>query len=143
MSRTHTALETFGAGFNCSQAVLTAFAEDFGLNREMALRVAGGFGGGMRLGETCGAVTGAFMVIGLKYGKTRPEDNAAREKTYALVKEFAVRFKARRDSIVCRELIGCDLSTEEGYACAKEKRVFQELCPQFVRDAVQILEEIL
>ena len=115
-----------------------------GLDRERALRVSGAFGGGMaRMGDTCGAVTGAFMVIGLKYGKTRAEDDDARDKTYELAGKFVAGFKERHGSIVCRELLGCDLSNPEGLTIAQEKGLFDTLCPQFVRDATEILEDIL
>jgi C_GCAxxG_C_C family probable redox protein len=95
------------------------------------------------MGETCGAVTGAFMVIGLKYGKARDEDDGARDRTYELVGEFVARFKDRHGSIVCRELLGCDLSNPEGLTTAREKGLFETLCPHLVRDAAEILEEIL
>lgn len=96
-----------------------------------------------RMGETCGAVTGAFMAIGLKYGKARAEDDDARDKTYELVGEFVARFKDCHGSIVCRELLGCDLSNPEGLKIASEKELFDTLCPQFVRNATEILEDIL
>jgi C_GCAxxG_C_C family probable redox protein len=97
-----------------------------------------------RLGEVCGAVTGAFMVIGLKHGKSRLEDdnNETREKAYALVHEFADRFRACNGSILCRELLGCDISTPEGRAQAREKGLFNDLCPKLVGDAVEILEQM-
>jgi C_GCAxxG_C_C family probable redox protein len=97
-----------------------------------------------RLGEVCGAVTGAFMVIGLKHGKSRLEDdnNETREKAYALVYEFADRFHACNGSILCRELLGCDISTPEGRAQAREKGLFNDLCPKLVGDAVEILEQM-
>jgi C_GCAxxG_C_C family probable redox protein len=124
--------------------VLSSFGEELGLDRERALKVAGAFGGGMaRMGETCGAVTGAFMAIGLKYGKAKAKDDAARDKTYDLVKEFVARFKDRHGSIVCRDLLGCDLSNPEGLKTASKKGLFDTLCPQFVQDAAEILEEIL
>jgi len=124
--------------------VLSSFGDQFGLDRALALRVAGAFGGGMaRMGETCGAVTGALMVIGLKYGMTQAKDEAAREKTYKLVQEFATRFKARHHSMVCRELLGYDLSKPEERKAALEKGLFTTLCPQFVRDAVEIVEQLL
>ena len=124
--------------------MLSSFGEEFGLNRDLALRVAGAFGGGMaRMGEQCGAVTGAFMVIGLKNGNTRAEDNGARDRTYELVGEFVARFKDRHSSIVCKELLGYDLSNPQEGKMAKEKGLFDTLCPQFVRDATEILEEIL
>ena len=124
--------------------MLSSFGEQFGLARELALRVAGAFGGGMaRMGETCGAVTGALMAIGLKYGMTQAKDEAAREKTYKLAQEFMTRFKARHNSLVCRELLGYDLSTSEGRKGAYEKGLFTTLCPQLVRDAVEILDQML
>ena len=124
--------------------MLSSFGEELGLERELALRVAGAFGGGMaRMGETCGAVTGALMAIGLKYGMTQVKDEAAREKTYKLAQEFMTRFKARHNSLVCRELLGYDLSSPEESKAAHDKGLFSTLCPQFVRDAVEIVEQIL
>jgi C_GCAxxG_C_C family probable redox protein len=124
--------------------VLSSFGEALGLDRELALRVAGAFGGGMaRMGETCGAVTGALMVIGLKYGMTQAKDEAAREQTYKLAQELAARFKERHRSIICRELLGYDLSSPEGRKAAYDKGLFSTLCPELVRDAVEILEQML
>jgi C_GCAxxG_C_C family probable redox protein len=131
--------------FNCAQSVLATCGPELGLGRETALRVAGGFGGGMgRLGEVCGAVTGAFMVIGLKHGKSHPEDDESETKikAYALVHEFADRFRAHNGSILCRELLGCDIGTPTGRAQASEKGLFSNLCPKLVRDAVEILEQM-
>jgi len=134
----------FKEGFNCSQAVLSACGGRFGLDREVSLKIATAFGGGMaRMGGTCGAVTGAFMVIGLKHGKTKADDNNTREKTYELAKEFAARFTSRNKSIVCRDLLGHDLSTPEGREAVKDKKLATTLCPKFVQDAVEIVEEIV
>lgn len=94
------------------------------------------------MGETCGVVTGAFMVIGLKYGKTRFEDEQTKEKVYSLVKELVDKFKSRNGSIICRELLGCDISTPEGMKLAKEKNLFTTLCPKLVQDAAEIIEQI-
>jgi C_GCAxxG_C_C family probable redox protein len=105
--------------------------------------VATGFGGGMRMGDTCGAVTGAFMVLGLKYGNTTAEDKEGKAKTYTKVKEYTNRFKARNDYIMCRELLGCDLSTPEGMKEAQDKGLFSSICPRMVREAVEILEEMM
>jgi C_GCAxxG_C_C family probable redox protein len=110
----------------------------------MALKVAGAFGGGMgHLGRTCGAVTGAFMVIGLGYGKTRAEDNETRDKAYRLVEELVDRFQSRNGSTVCKELLGYDISIPEEYELAIEKGVFATLCSKLVRDAAEIIEQIL
>jgi C_GCAxxG_C_C family probable redox protein len=137
------AVSCFQEGFSCSQAVLSTFGPRIGLDREMAFRVAGAFGSGMGMGETCGAVTGAFLVIGLMHGKTKADDNKAREKTFALVKEFVAGFKARNRSILCRELLGCDVSTPGGMQAANDKGLFITLCPKFVKDAAEIIDEIL
>jgi C_GCAxxG_C_C family probable redox protein len=144
MNKVERAVSCFNDGFSCSQAVLSTYGAQFGLDRDRALKVAGAFGGGMgHMGETCGAVTGALMVIGLKYGQTRVEDKEAKKKTYRLVKEFVEKFSARNGSINCTELLGCDLSTPDGMQRANEQNLFTTRCPKFVQDAAEILEELL
>jgi len=142
-TRVKQAVERFKEGSNCSQAVLCSYCQDFGLGLEQASRVATGFGGGMRTGDTCGAVTGALMVLGLKYGNTRPEDKQAKAKTYEMVLECASKFKARNGSVICRDLLGCDISTSEGMKEAQENGLFGSVCPKMVQDAAEILEEML
>jgi C_GCAxxG_C_C family probable redox protein len=137
------AVERFKSGFNCSQAVLGSYSEQFGLSCEKAFKVATGFGGGMRMSDVCGAVTGAFMVLGLKYGNATSENKEAKEKTYEMVIEFTNRFKARNGSVMCRDLLGCDISTPEGNKEAQDKGLFSTLCPELVRDSTEILEEML
>lgn len=145
MSKADNAVSCFGSGFNCAQAVFSAFSEDDGMSREAALKAAAAFGGGMgRLGATCGAVTGAFMVLGLKYGKYQEGSEEPKEKTYALVYEFAKRFEARNGTIVCRELLsGCDLRTPDGVKMFKENGFNSSRCTKYVRDAAEILEEMM
>lgn len=142
-TKSEEAVERFKKGFNCSQAVLGSYSKQLGLDCEKAFKVATGFGGGMRMGDTCGAVTGAFMVLGLKYGNTTAEDKEAKAKTYKKVKEYTNRFKARNDYIMCRELLGCDLSTPEGMKEAQDKGLFSSICPRMVLEAVEILEEMM
>jgi C_GCAxxG_C_C family probable redox protein len=138
------AAATFKEGFNCAQAVLSAFGERFGVSREQAMRLAAGFGGGMgRQGLTCGAVTGAFMVLGLKTGATRADDAQAKLRTQELVRSFSRKFSERHRSIACRELIGFDISTSEGFEQAKQAGVFTEFCPRLVREAAEIVEELI
>jgi C_GCAxxG_C_C family probable redox protein len=138
-----TAVSRFAEGFNCSQAVFSAYAEDLGLDEKAALKIAAGFGGGMgRMGETCGAVTGALLVLGLKYGGTTP-DRETKERVYERVREFAARFKARHGSLACRDLLGCDVGTAEGQEIARRQNMLTTACPQFVRSAAEILEELL
>jgi len=144
MSKVEQAVECFHEGFSCSQAIASIYGLEYGMDRETLLKISSGFGAGMaRLAESCGACTGAFMVLGLKYGRTRAEDNAAKEKTYALVQEFVKRFKSRRGSLLCRELLGADMSTAQGLKTALEKNLPHTVCPKLIRDAAEILEELL
>jgi C_GCAxxG_C_C family probable redox protein len=144
MSNVEDAVACFAEGFNCSQAVLAAFAPGLGLPRDSALKVAAAFGGGMALkADACGAVTGALMAIGLRHGATAGGDQAAKRQTYDLAAEFLRRFQAKHGSIVCRTLLGFDLGTPEGWKQAVEKNVHGTVCPAFVRTAAAILAEIL
>jgi C_GCAxxG_C_C family probable redox protein len=144
MNNYEMATARFQQGFNCSQSVFSTFAEQMGVDRETALKIACAFGGGMgRLGETCGAVTGALMVIGLKYGMINAEDQAAKDKTYAVAREFMRRFNEQYGETTCKALLGVDISTPEGMAQAREQNLFHSICPNYVGDAVAILEEIL
>ncbi|HUW18349.1 MAG TPA: C-GCAxxG-C-C family protein [Sedimentisphaerales bacterium] len=133
----------FKEGYNCSQAILSVYGPRFGLSREMALKIASAFGAGMCMAETCGAVTGAFMVIGLKHGQADAADKESKATTYELVGQFVNKFDSRNGSVVCKELLGCDISTPEGMKTAQQKDLFKSLCPKIVQDAAEILEEIL
>ncbi len=142
MNRVDTAVSEIKGGLCCSQAILCAYGPSFGLDHEAASRVAAGFGGGMgRMAETCGAVTGAYMVLGLAADPSTVRDGRAR--IYETVREFAKRFTARNGSVCCRDLMGCDISTAEGLASATEKGLFASVCVRMVRDAAEILEEML
>ncbi len=142
--RIHDSVKLFRSGFSCSQAVFSAFSESLGLKKELALKIAQPFGGGIaQRGETCGAAAGAFLVIGLKYGRTRPDDTVAKETTYELMHEFIRRFQTAHGSIVCKELLGHDLSTPEGHDQAAEDGLFESLCPELVKSAATLLEELL
>ena len=129
---------------NCSQAVLSAFCEEYGLERNLALQLAQGFGGGMgHSGQTCGAVTGAYMALGLANKGTPENPRAGIDKTYAMIEEFNRQFKSRHNSLNCTELTGYDLSVPEKLAEARDKKVFSTVCPDLVRDAVKIVESLL
>jgi C_GCAxxG_C_C family probable redox protein len=139
-----TAQTTFRGGFNCAQAILSTYGGRYGLERGASLRVALGFGAGMgRLGETCGAVTGAFMVLGLRHGGGDEPFPTRKENAYAAIREFERRFKGRNGSVDCKELLGCDLSTPEGKKMADDKGLIRIKCSKYVRDAAEILDELL
>jgi C_GCAxxG_C_C family probable redox protein len=138
------AVSLFGQGFTCSQAILGAFCSRYGLDQATALKVSCAYGGGMAsTGETCGAVTGALMTIGLAHGRSSVADQESKARTYALTKQFWNEFRSRRGTLVCRELLGVDISTPEGSKQAQEAGLFRELCPRLVKDAAEILEHIL
>jgi C_GCAxxG_C_C family probable redox protein len=144
MTHPDRAADLFRQGFSCSQAVAAAFAADRGLDETTALRLSQGFGGGIaRQADWCGALTGAILVIGLAHGRTRADDSAARDRTYALVRELVARFTDRHGQVRCRDLLSCDIGTPEGQAKADALRLHQTRCEAFVRDAAAILDEIL
>ncbi len=142
--RSEEALVRFQNGFNCSQTVLSAFAEDYDLDLEVSLKLACGFGGGIgRTAGTCGAVTGAVMVLGLVYCEPDQLAPATKARVYALVQGFIREFTERHRTTSCRELLECDIDTAGGYLDAQERGLFQSRCPNYVKDAVEILEEML
>jgi C_GCAxxG_C_C family probable redox protein len=124
--------------------VLSTYAERYGLARDLALQLGDAFGGGMGgLGRTCGAVTGALMVIGLAHGRTRADDAAAKVATSRRVQQLVARFEARHGTTVCRELIGCAIDTPERSQAAREAGVFDRVCVGLVRAAAELLEQVL
>jgi C_GCAxxG_C_C family probable redox protein len=144
MTKKDEAVTKFCDGLSCSQAVLSTFGVERGLDTELALKVATGFGGGMgRQGHTCGAVTGAIMVIGLDRGSDSPREDQKKEEAYQAVREFMARFEQECGSTVCKELLGCDISTPRGYARARREDLFNTQCAGYVGKAMEILEEIL
>jgi len=144
LSKAEKAKKQFEKGFSCAPAVLSAYAERLGLEEALALKIACGFGGGIgRTGRTCGAVTGAVMVIGLKHGQADANDEESRQRTHKLVKEFIDRFVTLHGSIECKELINYDLSDPAELRLAKKNKVFQNKCTGFVYDSARILEDIL
>lgn len=142
MSKVEEAVELFKNGHACSQAILAAYGQPFGIDRETALKVSAGFAGGMGMGATCGAVAGAVMVIGLKYCQVSG-DKQDRAVAGAKAAEFLRRFRACHSIVDCSALLGFDMGTSEGKAQARQAGVFKTRCPQFVRTAAEILEELL
>jgi C_GCAxxG_C_C family probable redox protein len=131
----------FDQGFNCSQSVFSAFAGQFGLDKQSALKLASPFGGGVaRRGETCGAVSGALLALGLARGALTP---AGKEDIYRLSQEFMRRFKEKHATLLCRELIGIDISTPQGWQEARQTGRIATVCPLLVRDAVEIVQALI
>lgn len=138
------AVETLKSGCNCAQSVLTAVCNRASMRRGTALAVTGAMGGGLgNSGHTCGAVTGGVMAIGLSCPFVDPADKAMKSEAIRVTKEFMTRFEALNGSVVCRELLGCDLSQPGELERARAEGRFSTTCVKCVRDAVEILEELL
>jgi C_GCAxxG_C_C family probable redox protein len=138
------AVEYFNNGFNCAQAVLLTFAEELGVDEKFALSVSCGFGGGMgRLQQTCGAVTGAFMVISIFNCKKYQDNSPRKEMTYEMIQSFNEKFIAKHGSTNCFSLIQCDLMTSEGRIKANEAGVFRNVCDHLISDTIEILEDLM
>jgi C_GCAxxG_C_C family probable redox protein len=138
------AIEAFRSGLNCSQSVLFAYTDDLNLDKKAALSIACGFGAGMgRLQETCGAVTGSFMVLSV-YTCNKYTENADRKNTsYELIRDFNEMFTAMHDSAKCRDIINCNLLTEEGRKYAADNNVFATICEKCITDSIEILDELM
>lgn len=143
MTHVDEALKYFEQKYHCSQAVFAAFSEEYGLPKELALKIGGCFGGGMRKGEVCGACTGALMVLGLKYGKNKIDDMESKLKSDEVCDKLLDEFKKENGSYICNELLNCDISTQEGKNYALENNLFTEFCPKMVESATRITEKIL
>jgi C_GCAxxG_C_C family probable redox protein len=143
MSEAQRAVDKFKAGCACSQAVFASYSPKYQLSTDNALKISSGFAGGMRTGDTCGAVTGAYMVLGLAKAGADCDSMQGRQRVYAAIMDFNAHFKEKNKSLICRELLGCDMGTPQGKKEAEEKGLFTTLCPKFVEDAALILEQIL
>ena len=142
MDQVNKAGQLFSSGLNCSQSVVGAFAEDFNIKQADALKMAAGFGGGMRLGRTCGALTGAFMVLGIKYGATEGADKISKAKTYEKVLEAASAFKEKFGATNCHELLGFEYDDIDGQSKAKTTGANKNCC-DYVKGAAKILQQML
>lgn len=139
------ARELFLKGYNCSQSVLGAFCEDLGLDLKTAILISSSFGGGMGgLRETCGALSGAFMVIGLKHGYFTPDNPTDKAELYKKVRLVAEAFKEKYNTILCRELLEAQKLTVKTEPSIRTEKYYKERpCAVFVENAAEILEDIL
>ena len=143
MNHVDKAVKYYSNNFNCSQAVFTTYATELGLDEETALKMSTQFGGGARKGEMCGAVSGAFMVLGLKYGHSHAEDIEEKGKAYQIAEDFMNRFIAEKGTVVCRELLGYDVSNQEDVAKIKELDLFKTTCPEMIKCATAMVEQMI
>jgi C_GCAxxG_C_C family probable redox protein len=136
------ALNKFRSGYSCSQSVFSSYSEKVGISKNDALKVSSGFGAGMgELQRTCGAVTGAFMLIGCIY--CDPEDIESKQKVKEYIMEFHRKFEKKFGSSRCRELLDCDISTEQGLEDFKNNDLKEKKCVKYVEEACKLIEDIL
>lgn len=128
--------------FNCAQKVFGAFCEDYGIPRLQGIQMTSALGGGLRAGEACGALVGALLVVGLKYGMTDSDDNVRKALCDEKAKEIAFKFREMNEHIACRDLLGIDTSVGDNRLKAKELGLFNDICPQIVKNVVELLEEM-
>ena len=139
------AVNNFKTGYNCAQSVFLAFAEDFGIDRETALKLSSSFGGGMgRLREVCGTVSSMFAIAGLKEGYTSPNDDETKAKHYELIQSLADDFKSKFNTIICRELLELPEGKDSPIPSKRTEEYYQTRpCEAFVRYAAEIIEQRL
>ena len=144
-NRSVVATAKFLSGYNCAQSIVYAFSDALEIDKNLALKMACGFGAGMgRKQEVCGAVSGGIMVIGLKYGRGENDGRKLMDLTYVKVRELMDRFSEKHGTFICRQLVGgCELTTEEGQRYFKENDLLQKLCKPCVESVAEILEDIL
>ena len=140
------AVDFFKQGYNCSQSVVAAFADIYGIDKDMAVRIAASFGGGIgRMRQTCGAACGMFLLVGLETGCTDPSDREGKGANYAVVQQLAEKFKVENGSMICGELLGLKLKSptpsepESRTAEYYKKRP----CAKMVEAAARIFVEFL
>ena len=139
------AKELFFEGYNCAQAVFAAFAEEYGMDKAQALKIASSFGGGMGgMREVCGAVSGMLMAAGLIFGYDAAGDKAAKSAHYARVRELADAFRAQNGSIVCRELLtGAGIQPQTEPSQRTPQYYKKRPCPELVGLAAELLDEYI
>lgn len=140
------AMNNFLEGYNCAQSVMVAYCEELGLDKDTAAMMACSFGGGMgRLREVCGAVSGMFLVAGIKNGYSDPKDKEAKKKHYELVQLLAKEFRDIHGSIVCRELLGLDIKGADNPTPEDRTPEYYKKrpCKEIIGDAAEIIERVL
>jgi C_GCAxxG_C_C family probable redox protein len=137
-------INAFREDKNCAQAVLLGFADRFQILEDHALSISAGFGAGMgRLQRTCGAVSGAYMVIGLYAGSKSITNAERKEIAYTLIREFTKRFEENKGSSVCADLIQCNLNTTEGQENFNTNHLKESVCEKCIQFSLDVLDDLM
>lgn len=135
----------FLSGYNCAQSVFCAFSDELGMDFDTALKLSSSFGGGMgRLREVCGAVSSMFMIAGLKYGYTEPNNKEVKAEHYARIQQLAEKFKSKNKTIICRDLLGLDVEQDNPVPEDRTQEYYlKRPCKHLVGDAAEIIAEYI
>ena len=136
-------LEQFSKGFDCSQIVLAEVAGDYGLDTETARKAAACFGGGMWCADCCGALTGAFMAVGLKYGHAAPNETDKKDRALTIMGQLRKKFVQKYHATECRCILGHDLSNPDEMQQIIYKGLIASICPDVIVDTMDILNGYL
>ena len=144
MDKSEIAVNKFKDGYNCAQSVLFSYADKLNISRDLALKMANGFGGGIgRKQEVCGALSGGILVLNLIYGRGENEEKQKQEIVYSLVRELMDKFEEKYGSVNCKKLLdGCELMTSEGQEQFKSNKLIEK-CYDYVEFTVRALDEII
>lgn len=144
MNHADKAYELFMEGYNCAQAVFSAFCDVTNIDFETSLVLSSSFGGGMgRLREVCGAVSGMLMVAGALYGYTNPKGNAEKAEHYKRVQALAYKFQEENGSYVCKVLLGLDKASDPNPSERTNEYYKKRPCAELVRNAAQIMDDYI
>ena len=145
MTKGDLAYNNFLAGYNCTQAVAVAFAEELCLDKDTAARLSCGFGGGMgRMREVCGTFSGVVLVLSSLYGYSEPKNLTAKKELYEKIRALAAKFRADNGSIICRELLGLEKAEESATPEPRTPEYYKKRpCPELCRYAANLLEEFI
>lgn len=139
-------IDYFNSGFNCAESVLLSLVKSMNMKCSCIPKIATGFGAGFgRHGEVCGAITGAVMALGLKYGRSSLErrDREKKEEMYKIVDVFIKSFEKKFKNIRCIDLTGCNMLTPEGLKKAKDENVHVNICAKLVAFAAKEAAKLL
>jgi C_GCAxxG_C_C family probable redox protein len=144
-SRVEQAVATFESGYTCAQSVFATYADLFGMEKEMALKLASPMGGGIgRMREVCGVVSAMALLAGLKKGNTDPANEEGKEQIYLLTRQMAEKFKEKHGTIICRELLGIQGMEESAKPSLRTEEYYSKRpCSRLVATAAGIIEEML
>ncbi len=144
MTHKEKAVELLKKKYHCSQALLGAFAGDFGLDLKTAFKISTCFGGGMRQGTTCGCITGGLLVLGMAFGFSDPQDKELEVYGNRKTEEYIRAFReSMQGDVDCRDILGKDVSKPEDMAVIRKEGLILQKCPRALFASIEILEKML